>query len=270
MVTMMTLELYHFDKTALQHQLQTLVAKAPRFFENTPIVVGLEHLQNPGSSLDLKSLRDLCAGFGINLIAIRGGRSIHRSNAIEAGLACLSAQPQAEKPHNAAEDSASAAENDASTRSAIANATNVTPIHQGELGFSEPLSPTEHEAGVGVTVADSTLESPAPRTPPKVVSLPVRSGQQIYHSGDLILTGPVSTGAEVLAEGNIFAFGAFRGRALAGINGDTEARIYCTRFEAELVSINGHYQMAASMDKSLWKQGVQVYIKDDSLVLQLL
>ena len=47
MVTMMTLELYRFDEASLHQQLQGLVAKAPRFFENTPVVVGLEHLTRP-------------------------------------------------------------------------------------------------------------------------------------------------------------------------------------------------------------------------------
>ncbi|CAM3584608.1 septum site-determining protein MinC [Parendozoicomonas haliclonae] len=249
MVTLMTLELYRYDENLLRQQFQGLLANAPRFFENTPVVVGLEHLHNPEDAIDLKRLAHLCAGFGINLIAIRGGNSQHRRSAAEAGLACLAAQPQAvtrKLPANAPQRNKT---------SSIGKNAKVTPIHQNEMAFDEQA---------GQQASAPSFEEP------KVISTPVRSGQQVYHNGDLILTGPVSAGAEILAGGNIHAYGPFRGRALAGVNGNSKARIFCTHFEAELVSIHGHYKLAVSMDKSLWKKAVQVYMDQDSLILKRL
>lgn len=78
----------------------------------------------------------------------------------------------------------------------------------------------------------------------KIITTPVRSGQQIVSSGDLIVTSAVSHGAELLANGHIHVYGALRGRALAGIGGDTSARIFCQSLEAELVSIAGFYRLS--------------------------
>lgn len=86
---------------------------------------------------------------------------------------------------------------------------------------------------------------PAVHTPTRVVTQPVRSGQQVYaRGGDLIVMGSVSAGAEVLADGHIHVYGAMRGRALAGVRGLATAHIYCRRLDAELVSIGGHYRIS--------------------------
>ena len=75
------------------------------------------------------------------------------------------------------------------------------------------------------------------------VDRPLRSGQQVYaRGGDLVLLGGVSPGAEVIADGSIHIYAPLRGRALAGASGDSKARIFTTRFEAELVSIAGVYR----------------------------
>ena len=47
---------------------------------------------------------------------------------------------------------------------------------------------------------------------------------------------------EVIADGSIHIYAPLRGRALAGASGAAEARIFTTRFEAELVSIAGVYR----------------------------
>ena len=88
-------------------------------------------------------------------------------------------------------------------------------------------------------------EAPEPkpdRIPVRVVTQPVRSGQQVHTPGDLILLAPVSAGAEVLAGGSIYVHAPLRGRALAGIMGDETATISCTDFHAELVSVAGRYR----------------------------
>lgn len=71
----------------------------------------------------------------------------------------------------------------------------------------------------------------------------IRSGQQLYHDGDLTIFGTVSAGAEVLASGSLHIYGALRGRALAGVKGNEQAIICCQLFDAELVSIAGQYRL---------------------------
>ena len=97
---------------------------------------------------------------------------------------------------------------------------------------------------------------------------PVRSGQQVYARGrDLILTKLVANGAEVIADGSIHVYGALRGRALAGAQGDTSARIYCQEFHAELVSIAGQYRVFEDMPQDLRGKAVQAWLDGDRLML---
>lgn len=78
--------------------------------------------------------------------------------------------------------------------------------------------------------------------PSKVITTPVRSGQQIYAKNtDLIIIGTVSHGAEILADGNIHVYGTLHGRALAGVNGNKQACVFCHQLKAELISIAGIY-----------------------------
>lgn len=105
-----------------------------------------------------------------------------------------------------------------------------------------------------------------PDTHTKIINKPIRSGQQIYAEGtDLIILGSVSGGAEVLADGNIHIYGSLRGRALAGVKGNNEARIFCTNNEAELVSINGHFLVSDALETQTWKQPAQFYLIDETL-----
>lgn len=98
---------------------------------------------------------------------------------------------------------------------------------------------------------------------------PVRSGQQIYApDGDLIVLGPVSAGAEVIADGNVHIYGALRGRALAGVKGDAEARIFCQSLEAELISIAGRYRISEQLDPADRGRAVQIRLADDRLIIE--
>jgi septum site-determining protein MinC len=95
-----------------------------------------------------------------------------------------------------------------------------------------------------VTRADSL---PKPQAKPKSNSLlldsPVRSGQSIiFPDGDVTVLGSVGSGAEIVAGGSIHVYGTLRGRAMAGVNGNPAARIYCQKIEAELLAIDGYYR----------------------------
>lgn len=91
---------------------------------------------------------------------------------------------------------------------------------------------------------------PAETSTTKLVTTPVRSGQQVVSSGDLIITTSVSPGSELLAAGNIHVYGTLRGRALAGISGNESARIFCQSLEPELVAIAGVYRLPETIEPS--------------------
>lgn len=100
----------------------------------------------------------------------------------------------------------------------------------------------------------------------KVITKPVRSGQQIYaQNSDLIVLSTVSQGAELLADGNIHIYGALRGRALAGTNGNEEARIFCQSLEAELVAIAGRYVMNGPANQLIQRSPQQIFLEDNKL-----
>ena len=80
-----------------------------------------------------------------------------------------------------------------------------------------------------------------------LVDQPVRSGQSLFHEGDVTVIGSVSSGAEIVATGSIHIYGTLRGRVLAGADGNPRAHIFCRRVEAELIAIDGYYRMADEM-----------------------
>lgn len=96
----------------------------------------------------------------------------------------------------------------------------------------------------------------------------VRSGQQVYaRDRDLIITGAVANGAEVIADGNIHIYGGLRGRAMAGAQGDEKARIFVSDFRAELVAIAGQYRVFEQIPDDLEGQSVQCWLESDKLLI---
>ncbi|MDX9766533.1 MAG: septum site-determining protein MinC [Ectothiorhodospiraceae bacterium] len=99
-----------------------------------------------------------------------------------------------------------------------------------------------------------------------LITQPVRSGQQVYaRGGDLVVVASVSPGAEVLADGNIHIYGALRGRALAGVQGNAQARIFCRSLDPELISIAGHYRLSEQVTDEERGRSVQVRLDGETL-----
>ena len=104
-----------------------------------------------------------------------------------------------------------------------------------------------------------------------VIREPVRSGQSIiFPEGDVTIIGSVASGAEVIAGGSVHIYGALRGRAMAGSVGNTSARIFCRKMEAELLAIDGVYKMAEDMDPELRGQPVQLWLDGDTIMAETL
>lgn len=147
-----------------------------------------------------------------------------------------------------------------------------------------PLDVVSEGRGAG-RAAEPAAEAPAAQPPPaaapapqlavrrstRIITEPVRSGQQIYAEGaDLIVTQLVSPGAEVIADGCIHVYGTLRGRAMAGARGDTEARIFCRKMEADLLAVAGVYAVADQMQGALRGQAVQASLAQGKLKIERL
>jgi septum site-determining protein MinC len=95
---------------------------------------------------------------------------------------------------------------------------------------------------------------------------PVRSGQSVaFMEGDVTVLGSVGSGAEIVAGGSIHVYGALRGRALAGATGNTRARIFCHRVEAELIAIDSYYRTADEIEDSLRGRPAQAWLDGETL-----
>ncbi|KAB7776851.1 septum site-determining protein MinC [Xanthomonas sp. LMG 12459] len=131
----------------------------------------------------------------------------------------------------------------------------------------------------GAPAAAPTPVSPPPPPPPppapaarpqpgRMQKNAVRSGQQLYAENcDLTVMATVGAGAEVISDGSIHIYGTLRGRALAGAQGNTEARIFCRDFHAELVAIAGHYKVLDDIPKELRGKAVQVWLEQDQIMI---
>jgi septum site-determining protein MinC len=143
------------------------------------------------------------------------------------------------------------------------------PVLRGGRAVSniEAIEPAREKA------RPSAAQSPEkPQEPPSLMlDSTVRSGQSVFFPhGDVTVLGSISSGAEVMAGGSIHVYGALRGRALAGTGGNSRARIFCSRIEAELVAIDGYYRTADDVDASLRGKRVQAWLDGDQLMIAAL
>jgi septum site-determining protein MinC len=121
-----------------------------------------------------------------------------------------------------------------------------------------------------VITRNEPAQKPEPEAKAKPTSLllenPVRSGQSVvFTEGDVTVLGSVGSGAEIVAGGSIHIYGTLRGRAMAGVNGNSSARIYCQKIEAELLAIDGYYQTAEEIDPSLRNRPAQAWLHGDTM-----
>ena len=113
-------------------------------------------------------------------------------------------------------------------------------------------------------VEPKKVEDQPPPPSSLLLQTPVRSGQRVvFTEGDITVLGSVGSGAEIVAGGSIHVYGTLRGRAMAGINGNSAARIYCQKIEAELVAIDGYYQTAEDIGETLRRRHAQAWLDGD-------
>lgn len=224
-----TLYLLSTDLDAVEALLEQRLEQAPDFFRNAPLVIDLSRLDTNHQMVEFPLLVGMLRGRGIIPIGLRGGTPEEQHSATLTELAILG---EGARPKR--------------TRSAPTAAEGAPP---------EATAAGEAES----TPASSTV----------VVTRPVRSGQRVYAAGgDLVVLAPVSSGAELMADGHIHTYSALRGRVLAGVKGDRSARVFCSSLQAELVSIAGRYMLIDDYPPKMVGQSVHFYLERDHLYIQ--
>jgi len=131
---------------------------------------------------------------------------------------------------------------------------------------------------VPATPVPAAPAAAAPAAPPSqqpagslLLETPVRSGQSIiFTEGDVTVLGSVGSGAEIVAGGSIHIYGTLRGRAMAGVTGNSKARIFCNKIEAELLAIDGYYRTAEDINASLRNRPVQAWLEGSTMMITAL
>jgi septum site-determining protein MinC len=218
--------------------LDGLLSRTPTFFVGRPVLLDLARLQV--STDELKELVDMLATRAIRVTAMEG-------------IAQTDLGPD------------------------------LPPVVTGgraaafEIPESGPLSNTHGRGPRAPTARPEPEPAPTP-TPPRtpeprslLIDAPVRSGQSVmFLEGDVTIVGSVASGAEVIAGGSIHVYGVLRGRAIAGATGNAEARIFCHKLEAELVAIDGVYQVADNMEAGVRGRPVQARLENEHIVITAL
>jgi septum site-determining protein MinC len=232
------------DLEALARGLDAKIAEAPDLFQGAPIVVDVSALEGdlaagtrPLQGLRLSHLVDLLKTRGTVPVAVSGLPAGRTHEAEAAGLGILDAVGGARRPVRRPRDSARNAPPPAAA----------APAHAAQTAPQ-----------VQVAEGQGTL----------TLTQPLRSGQIVYADGrDAICLAAINAGAELIADGNIHIYASLRGRAMAGARGNTEARIYCQKLEADLVSVAGVYLSAEELPKHLLGKPVQVWLRGEELMI---
>lgn len=234
------------DLDALKNELTRRFEATPEFFSGEVVTIDVRRLgeSERASIADIAQLLDSVRMRPIGVVA----GEAQREWASAGGLPLVEARDRRAAGGKADAGPANAAEpTSAAGASAVQPAATAAPV-------AETNAPNAR-----VAVPSQTL----------IVDKPLRSGQQVYAKGDLVVLGLVSYGAEVIAEGNIHIYAPLRGRALAGVHGNHDARIFCTCLEPELISIAGIYRTTENpLPADVIGKSVQIRLSDEKLMIE--
>ena len=230
------------DVAQLVAEMRDRVQRAPNLFARAAVVLDFGGLGKAPSFEEARTLLDGLREAGVLPVALAYGTREIEALSQQLGLPLLA---KFRAQYERAEADAAPAPRAAAAEPARARA------EPPAAAAAKPVSPT-----------------PAPG---QVQRSPVRSGQQVYADNrDLTVLGAVGAGAEVIADGSIHIYGALRGRALAGAQGNEDARIFCREFHAELVAVAGHYKVLEDIPQALRGKAVQAWLENGQIKLAAL
>ena len=231
------------DVARMSTEMRERVARAPKLFGRAAVIVDFGGLAGSPDVATARALLDGLREAGVLPVALAYGSSDNEKLSVELGLPLL-----------------------AKFRAQYESA-DVVPV-----GAASAASPSQKIAAEAAPTKAETPVKVVPGGEPGLIqSTPVRSGQQVYaENRDLTVLTTVGAGAEVIADGSVHIYGALRGRALAGAQGNEKARIFCRAFHAELVAIAGNYKVLEDIPKELHGKAVQVWLEKEELKIAAL
>ena len=219
------------DLGVLAEALDAQLADSPDFFEQEPVVIDLSQL--PEASAE---------GDALDFEALRGLLARHQTQPI-------AVRGGSEVQHAAA-------------RAAGLVVTDMPAAPAPRPAEPPPAAPSP--------APQIVREVPVPANGTLLIDRPLRSGQQVYaRGGDVIVTAVVSHGAEVIADGNVHVYAPLRGKAIAGARGNTEARIFSTCLEAQLVAVAGIYRTSeVPLPDTVLAKAAQIRLDGKKIVIE--
>lgn len=235
------------DVERLTREMQERVARAPKLFGRAAVILDFGGLSKMPDVATAKALLDGLRKAGVLPVALAYGTTETDLLSQQLGLPLL-AKFRAQYERAEAEPAPA-------------------PLPVAE----PPPRRARAAAAVPAAPAPAAVATGGAPKPGRMQTANVRSGQQLYAENcDLTVMATVGAGAEVIADGSIHIYGTLRGRALAGAQGNTTARIFCREFHAELVAIAGHYKVLDDVPDSLRGKAVQVWLEQDQIKIAAL
>jgi len=229
------------DTGAIAKQLIAKVAQMPQFFQDAAVLVDLGSLGPDAGKVHFGQLAALLRSCKMVPVAVTNVDGDARTQAVSAGFGYVSPP----------------------TRASGRTVEVQGPVLPEVSAPVEPAPVPEAAIPEKLAVDASPRRARGAHRPPLVVRQQVRSGQVIHAVGtDLVVLAPVNSGAEVIADGHVHVYSTLRGRAVAGAQGMTDARIFCQKLDAELVAIAGAYLLAEDLPAEHKGKPVQIYLEE--------
>src|SRR5690606_37357250 len=245
------------DVAQLAAEMRERVERAPKLFSRAAVIVDFSNLTGTPDAKTAGALLDALRDAGVLPVALAYGSTDNARLAEALGLPLLA------KFRAQYEPAAGGAGPD------VGAATAASPSRETPVGAATAAS-SSRDAGNVEEIAAIAAPTHAGQ-PGLMQSTPVRSGQQVYAANRAVtVSGMFGAGAAVIADGSIHVYGALRGRALAGAQGNEKARIFCREFLAELVAIAGHYKVLEEIPQDLRGKPAQVWLERGELKIAAL
>ena len=277
--------LHSADTDRLADALARRMADAGSFFEHEPVVIDASRVED---TIDWPRLLDALRQHNLPPIGVVAeGANLEAARA--AGLTAVDLSTANTRPPAPADAAAAvraaefaqvplpaapSAPAQAAASSGTATPAAAAPAAAAPAAAAPAAAPQSKQdpAPKAAPEPAAAAPSPAPSASAMVINRPLRSGQRVYaRQTDLVVIGMVSQGAEVIADGNVHVYGPLRGKAMAGARGDTNARIFTTQLDAELLAIAGVYRVVeAKLDPSLHNQPALVWLDGEALRVEAL
>ena len=255
------------DMVQLKKQLDMRFNKTQDFFSNTPVALDLSAIANFNISPDFAGLMSFMLDHGMHATGVVGGSAEQREAAVQSGLGLF--------PDTIVRPALKAALILTTVPSITPNTTDNQPEMPG-LGLGLAIATVAGETNnSNILDSDTQLQTPVSQVlstfrPTMIINKPVRTGQRIYAEGaNLVVLSVVNAGAELIADGDIHIYAPLRGRAIAGAQGNENARIFIHSLEAELISIAGCFKVFENgIPENLRGKPVQVHLDRSDLIIQ--